>query len=179
MANFPIWLVVAILLPLSATHLSAAEKRWKLSVENDEISGEETRTLAVAADDGSALVLSVQQGKPPLLTVVPAKATVTIFPDATDIDNKTMAVNITMRSTAMKAPHSASWRMLWMNYGQASAQVTPDLARKVFTGDSVTLQFDKIGRRIKVPTKGPGLEGFDEALKETLGAIAEQSAGAP
>jgi hypothetical protein len=172
-------IALAVFLTLFATHLSAAEKRWKLSVENDDISGEKTHTLAVAADDGSALVLSARQGKPPLLTVVPAKTTVTIFPDATDIGNKSMSVNITMRSTKMPQPHSASWRMLWMNYGQASTQVTPDLASSVFSGESVTVQFDKMGKRIKFPTKGAGLDGFEEALQQTLDALAEEAAGKP
>ena len=179
MTHFRTVAAVAVLLSLSATHLSAAEKRWKLSVENDEISGEKTHTLAVAADDGSALVLSARKGKPPLLTIVPAKTTVTIFPDATDIGNKSMSVKITMRSTKMPQPHSASWRMLWMNYGQASTQVTPDLAESVFAGDSVTVQFDKMGKRIKFPTKGSGLDGFEEALQQTIEALGEEAVATP
>ena len=179
MSHFRTAIAVAVFLALSVTHVSAAEKRWKLSVENDDISGEKTHTLAVAADDGSALVLSARQGKPPILTVVPAKTTATIFPDATDIGNKSMSVNITMRSTKMSQPHSASWRMLWMNYGQASTQVTPDLAGSVFSGESVTVQFDKMGKRIKFPTKGAGLDGFEEALQQTLDALTEEAAGKP
>ena len=170
---------VAAFLVLSATHLSAEEKRWNLSVENDDISGEKTHTLAVAADDGSALVLSARQGKPPILTVVPAKTTITIFPDATDTGNKSMSVKITMRSTKMDRPHSAAWRMLWMNYGQASVQISPELAQSVFSGDSVTVQFDKMGKRIKFPTKGAGLDGFEEALKQTLDALAKEAVAKP
>jgi hypothetical protein len=176
MSPFPAMVAASLLLSLSADLLSAAENRWKLSVEEDEITGEQMHSLALAADDGSVLVLITQQGKEPLLTLVPAKAAVTIFPDATDAADKTMNVNITMRSTKMPKAHSASWSMLWMNYGQASTSVPADLASNLFSGESVTIQFDKMGKRIKFPTKGDGLQGFDQALERTLKVVADEPA---
>ncbi len=178
MNKAPAWLLVALLFSALGTPATGAEKRWKLTAEEDEISGEKMHSLAVAADDGSVLVLSTRKGKEPILTLVPAKGRVTIFPDGTDVANKTMSVNITMRSTAMDKPHSASWRMLWMNYGQAFTTVDAALAKKVLSGDAVTFQFDKMGKRIKFPTKGEGLEGFAEALDEALAASAEEPAAA-
>jgi hypothetical protein len=166
------WLLPALLFAALVTPATGAEKRWKLTAEEDEISGEKMHSLAVAADDGSVLVLTTRKDKEPILTLVPAKGRVTIFPDKTDIANKAMFVNLSMRSTVMDKPHSASWRMSWMDYGKAFTTVDEELARKVLSGDSVTFQFDKMGKRIKFPTKGEGLEGLAEAIDEALAATA-------
>ena len=157
-------------------HAIAAEQRWKLSQAEDEISGEMTHSLAVATDDASVLVLTTRKGKEPLLTLVPAKRTLTIFPDGTDVKNKSMSVNISMRSTKMEKPHAAAWRMLWMNYGQAFTPIDADLAQKVFSGNSVTVQFDKMGKRIKFLTKGEGFDGFEDALQKALSVGTDEPA---
>ena len=178
MKTWPTYLAVAILCSGFLLPAAAAEKRWKVAESEDEISGEKKTSLVVMSEEGSALVLTTRKGKAPYLTLLPAKGRVTIFPDQTDIANKRMAVNITMRSTVMEKPHAASWAMAWMNYNQASTTVEDELARKVFSGDSVTFQFDKMGKRIKFATKGDGYEGLDEAIEKVLPVPAEEPAGA-
>jgi hypothetical protein len=178
MKTWPTYLAVAILCSGFLLPAAAAEKRWKVSESEDEISGEKMTSLAVMSEEGSALVLTMRKGKGSYLTLLPAKGRVTIFPDTTDLPNKRMAVNITMRSTAMEKPHAASWTMTWMNYNQASTPVDDELARKVFSGDSVTFQFDKMGKRIKFATKGDGCEGLAEAVAKVLPVPAKEPVGA-
>jgi hypothetical protein len=172
-----VFLATLVVLALSEV-ASPSEPRWKLTVNEDEISGETMHSLGVATDDGSVLVLTTREGKPPLLNIMPAKRTCTIFPDGTDLTNKSMSVNVTIRSSVMKKPHSSSWQMLWMNYGQAFTPVSASLAKEVFSGDSVTVQFDKTGKRIKFRTAGEGLDGFAEALDKTLDVVAMKQATA-
>lgn len=146
-----------------------AEQLWKYLETVDEINNTSVRMLSVPGDDGqSLLALRVEESQAPTLTL---SVTQMMLPDETDIDKKFMGIAITMRSTSMEKPMTLKWRMPWMEYKLAVVGCTPDSAReKVFAGDSVTFQLDKIGRRYRFITRGEGYEGLPDALAKVLEA---------
>lgn len=160
-------MVLAVCLATVSTAGVCDEQRWKFDEETDDISNATVRTVAVIADDNkSVLILRVEQDKKPTLVLVPNKV---LFPDKTDAESKVMGVQITMRSTAMEKPLSGMWRMAWMDYKAASVACSRDSAmNKVFAGESVTFQLDKVGSRFKFGTKGKGLEGLQDAVEKAL-----------
>lgn len=151
------------------------ELRWTLKEQIDDITAKKVRVVGLAGEDGkSVLVLRAEEGKRPALSVVPAMS---IFPDTTDIESKAMGVEITLRSTAMESPRSGTWRMAWMNYKSAATSLSKDEAlTKVFAGDSITLQFDKTGRRFKFRTSGAECEGLKEAVAKALELAPDEDA---
>ena len=159
------WMFVCMVASLAVN--AEAEQRWKYSEATDDINNTKVRTVGVVADDGkSVLLLRVEDGKRPLLMLMPNQV---MFPDKNDPSAKSMGIEISMRSTAMEKPISGMWRMPWMDYKQA--QVPCDVAaakNKVFGGDSVTLQLDKAGKRFKFPTKGEGCEGLQDAVEKAV-----------
>lgn len=147
---------------------AVAEEPGKLIVREgeDEISGKAWRSIAVVADDNqSILQLKVYKGSGPTLGISPKK---TIFPDKTDIASKRMEVSVTLRSTSMDAPLSQMWQMPWMNYEVAVGHFLPDQIKEIFNGDSVTIQFDKVGVRYRFITSGAGYETVGEEVAKAL-----------
>lgn len=158
------WSLIAV--TALVTHVRA-EQRWEYAEEIDDINGTKVRTVVVVGEKAaSALVLRVEEGKKPTLTLVPG---VVMFPDKTDVESKVMGMEITMRSTAMEKPISGMWRMAWMDYKSASVPCGREFAvKKAFAGDSITCQLNKAGKRFKFPTKGEGLEGLQDAVAKAV-----------
>jgi hypothetical protein len=149
-----------------------AEKRWVYQESIDDISNKKERTVVVVGDkeNKTGLVLRVEEGGKPAITLIPG---VVMFPDKTDAASKTMGISITMRSTVMEKPRTAMYRMPWMDYKAATIPIGKRSAVAVFAGDSVTFQLDKAGGRFKFATKGEGLEGLQEAVTKALEIAAD------
>ena len=151
---------------LFCSAIEAQEKRYRASESVDDISGETSHSVGLIGEDGkSLLLLGVRKGKQPVLTLSPGA---TIFPDESDINNKRMSVDITMRSTTMAEPVTRSWRMLWMDYKSAHLMLPAELAKQVLEGESVTFRFDKVGKRFRFVTSGDGMDGLGDAVNNVL-----------
>lgn len=145
-----------------------AEEPGKLVIREgkDDISGKAWHAVAIVADDNKSLLqLKVYEGSAPSLGIIPDD---TIFPDKTDAIAKTMEVSVTLRSTAMDKPVTRMWQMPFMKYESAAARYLTEEVEQIFGGDSVTVQFDKVGRRYRFPTAGAGLEKLKEAVAQVL-----------
>jgi hypothetical protein len=159
-------LLVCVAVVMCGSVASAAEKRYLASEEKDEISGDVVHVIALLGEDRkSRLSIAVVEKKIPVLTIRPAD---TIFPDDTNIDAKFMTVEITMRSNQMDAPTTRTWGMLWMDYKAAFTDMKVEEARLALTGDSLAIQFDKVGKRYRFLTSGDGMEGFADAVDKLL-----------
>jgi len=152
--------------------IAHAEQRWKFIEETDDISGKDVRVVAVLGDDNkSALVVRAESGIKATLTITPAA---TIFPDKTDAATKQMAVQVTLRSTAMDEPKMGLWRMAWMDYDSASVSLSKNgVVKNIFGGDSVAVRLDATERRFKFQTRGDGCEGLQEAVDRVIEIAAE------
>lgn len=159
-------LIMGLLYFVCETAVSQDASKFIVREGEDEISGKAWRALVVMADDNeSMLQLKVYKGSSPTLGISPKK---TIFPDKNDVSTKRMQVGITLRSTAMDAPITQMWDMPWMDYKVAVGRFLPEQVEKIFGGESVTIQLDKVGARYRFITSGAGYENLGDELTKVL-----------
>ena len=162
-----------VTMTLAADHAHGTQKQYVASEIKDDISGETIYSIAVMGEDRKSMIkVSVAEKKQPVLTIRPAD---TIFPDVTNANVKVMSVSLTMRSNLMDAPTTRAWAMAWMDYKSASTSLTTNEAESLLTGDSVTFQFDKVGKRYRFLTNSEGMDGFADALRGVLSHAATEA----
>ena|GEM_PF-3122183 len=146
-----------------------AEPNFRYDESNDKLSNVLTRKLIVTAEDGRSTIELRQTADSPKLTVFIDPAN-TIFPDVVDVENSSMAVSVTMRSSVMKEPATLRCRMNWMKYDFCYMDVPPKAARALFSGEHTTMQMARTADRMTFPMAG---EEFKEALDKVLAPAEE------
>ena len=144
----------------------------------DDISGAEIRSVTIASlsdDRGEAGSLSlVTDGTGACLLRLRAREM--IDPDVVVDVAKTMLVQVSIRSTSMEKPLTLDWKMPYHDYQRAELTLSPDEAAALFTGETVTLQFNASGRRMKFrltagaadPPAGAAADGLADAVRRVL-----------
>jgi hypothetical protein len=144
----------------------------------DDISGAEIRSVTIPSlgdDRGAAGSLAlVADGTGACL--VRLRAREMIDPDVVVDVAKTMLVEVSIRSTSMDKPLTLDWKMPYHDYQRAELTLSPDEAAALFTGETVTLQFNTSGRRLKFrltggaadAPAGAGADGLTDAVRRVL-----------
>lgn len=135
--------------------------------KKDDITNEDLRYVGVVSEDkgfraGGSLVLYGYADGTLRLSIDPEK---TIMPDEVLPD---MIASVSIRSTEMDKPITKDWDMRTGSYDTASIAVSKAEAKKIFGGESVTVQLNKTGQRIKFRTSGNGYENLGEAVDKVV-----------
>jgi len=86
-----------------------------------------------------------------------------IFPD--QVADGEMAVSVTMRSSVMNEPVTVRCDMNFMKYDFCYVKLPPKSARKLFSGEHVTMQMAKTADRMTFPVGG---KEYEDELNKVL-----------
>jgi hypothetical protein len=142
--------------------LASGETKFTFQEYRDKLSNQMTRRLVVTGEDGkSTIELRQTDGDDKLMVFIDPAGV--IFPDI--VEDLQMAVSVTLRSSEMEKPVTVRCGMHTMEYDFCYFGVRPKPARKLFSGEQVTIKMARTAETVTFPLGGAE---YEEALGKVL-----------